>query len=276
MSATKNWPPEYYCYSEQYVWYCSYGSNINSDRFSIYLKGGKPIGSGQSAPHVSGSRISTPPLDSQPILLRNTQMLFSRVSRTWSGGGVCFTSFKNRNENNHVKFETINNLKCFGNSMDNNCCCSDVGGQDFENVVLGRIHKILWHQFVDVVSQENGGTNCHLKEGNSIQQSLDSNYNEIINRLQESGGEFKMFDTWYGSVVLIGFHPIDNCPIISFTTSEFQKEIVNRAHESYLKTVGKGIMDTFEFCAKICALYFLSKPGVKEFYSLTELLNVMQ
>ncbi|KAG2387973.1 hypothetical protein C9374_000823 [Naegleria lovaniensis] len=269
MSATNSWP------SENHVWYCSYGSNCNMERFSVYLNGGKPIGSSLNAPIMSGCRISSPPLQSQPILLKECKMIFSRVSRTWHGGGVCFVRKNHRDapficgDDIYNNFENCKNKSRFENS----CNCIISSESDFnvhDDHVLGRIHKIMWTQFVDVVSQENGCLDCKLEGRNHIQQQLDDHYEDIISKLRATG-EFKLFDTWYGNIVLIGFHPQDGCPVITFTTSTFEQEVINKAHESYLKTVAVGIMEVFGICEKQCALYFLSKKGVKDFYSLSEL-----
>ncbi|KAF0981909.1 hypothetical protein FDP41_011770 [Naegleria fowleri] len=272
MSASNLWPQQ----QEHHVWYCSYGSNCNMQRFSVYLNGGKPIGSSLNAPSMSGCRVSSSPLKSQPILLEEYQMIFSRVSRTWHGGGVCFIKKNHRDAPFICGDDVYNGLQnciCKKKSNENVCNCVITENDDFNshtNHVLGRIHKIMWSQFVDVVSQENGGINCKLEGRNHIQQQLDDYYENIISKLRETG-EFKLFDTWYGNIMLIGFHPEDGCPIITFTTSTFEQEVINKAHESYLNTIAEGISEAFKICEKRCAMYFFSKKGVKEFYSLEEL-----
>ncbi|EFC47907.1 hypothetical protein NAEGRDRAFT_78743 [Naegleria gruberi] len=254
---------------EQHVWYCSYGSNCNLDRFNVYLCGGKPQGSGSNAPSISGARVSSPPLSSEGILLKNYEMIFSRVSRTWHGGGVCFIR-KNQKGNSFEIYNHKEHSSLFDGANNTH--------QEFNNLVLGRIHKILYSQFVDVVSQENGHVECHSKGGNAVQQKLDNQFNEIVGKCLEQEektgvAEYKLFNTWYGNIVLVGIHPVDGCPIISFTTSCFSDEIVNKAHVSYLKTVGSGIMECFNLNIAQCANYFLSKEGVKGFYTQEELAN---
>lgn len=64
------------------VWYLAYGSNVNPDRFRLYLEGGTT---------EAGARDRTPPARSVfvrvPVRLR-----FALESTRWNGGGVAFVS----------------------------------------------------------------------------------------------------------------------------------------------------------------------------------------
>jgi len=250
--------------SERYVWYCSYGSNINTDRFNVYLKGGTPKGTNNLAPVVSGSRCSQPALLSQPIILHNCSMVFSRTSRTWNGGGVCFIDTQQGPGSFQVVSDEISSDEMVSQALS----CSNV-----QQVVLGRVHKVLWTQFVDVVSQENGFRSCHDKSGNDIQQMLDHKLDELLEQLLKSSS-CKLLDTWYGNLVLVGHHPMDNCPIFTFTSTSFENEIPNRANELYLKTIGNGLMECFKITPDQLSLYLLSKRGVKEHYGKEELIEL--
>lgn len=99
------------------VWYASYGSNLNSDRFLCYILGGTPTGSKHRNP---GSRDRTPPLDSRPLTL-NFELYFAGNIRAWGDGGVAFIR----------RGETTART-------------------------LGRMYLITEEQFNDVVLQENG------------------------------------------------------------------------------------------------------------------------
>jgi hypothetical protein len=98
------------------VWYASYGSNLNMDRFLTYVQGGTPEGT--TAEH-EGCRDKTPPPEDMPIRFAG-RMHFAAGSGRWDGGGVAF--------------------------MDN----------DTVGHALGRAFLLTSEQFDDVVAQENG------------------------------------------------------------------------------------------------------------------------
>ena len=52
--------------STNYVWYASYGSNINKDRFLCYIKGGQPMGSTKIE---RGCKDQTLPIDEQAFII---------------------------------------------------------------------------------------------------------------------------------------------------------------------------------------------------------------
>lgn len=121
--------------SPKYVWYASYGSNLNEARFLTYLQGGSPDGTNSSH---EGARDKTLPKDSTPIRF-NGRMHFAGTSYKWGRGGIAF--------------------------MD----------RDTSGHALGRAYLITFEQFEDVVAQENGkatgsvnisGANA-LKEGST-------------------------------------------------------------------------------------------------------------
>lgn len=100
------------------VWYASYGSNLNRERFMAYIEGGTPSG---STTHHDGARDKTPPADDIPIRF-NGRLHFAYASARWGGGGVGFI------DNDHVGH------------------------------ALGRAYRITGEQFADVIAQENGRT----------------------------------------------------------------------------------------------------------------------
>ena len=67
------------------VWYAAYGSNLSSERFDHYLRGGRPTGASRG---YSGARDSAAPLDDRPLTLPG-QVYFAWESPTW-GGGIAF------------------------------------------------------------------------------------------------------------------------------------------------------------------------------------------
>jgi hypothetical protein len=98
------------------VWYASYGSNLNCERFFCYIFGGRPPGSGRTNP---GCRDRTPPLDRLPLSL-SYELYFACHARAWGGGGVAFIRRGNQTA-----------------------------------TTLGRMYLITEDQFNDVVLQEN-------------------------------------------------------------------------------------------------------------------------
>ena len=100
------------------IWYASYGSNMNKDRFLTYIQGGAPEGSNTVQ---SGARDKTEPTGDIPIRF-DGRMHFAYMSSRWGNGGVAFM---------------------------------DV---DHAGHALGRAYKITSAQFDDVVAQENGRT----------------------------------------------------------------------------------------------------------------------
>lgn len=101
----------------EYVWYASYGSNINEERFLSYITGGVPNG---SMVKERGCRDKSLPKDSKKIFLPYP-MFFAMSSARWEQKGVCFIeAFTQENQQ-----------------------------------TLGKMYQITKEQFCDVVSQEN-------------------------------------------------------------------------------------------------------------------------
>lgn len=100
------------------VWYASYGSNINSDRFYTYLTGEEYRG---SLANSGGAREKELPDDETGVLLPGRLLFAARASR-WGGGGIAFL---------------------------------DV--DDEYSFSAGKAYSISWRQFEDVLAQESGG-----------------------------------------------------------------------------------------------------------------------
>lgn len=100
------------------LWYASYGSNLNQERFLTYITGGKPPGS--TSYHL-GTTDRTEPQGDIPIRF-NGRMHFAYMSSRWGSGGVAFMDL------------------------------------DSAGHALGRAYNISSDQFDEVVAQENGRT----------------------------------------------------------------------------------------------------------------------
>ncbi|MCA0984321.1 hypothetical protein LCL89_09710 [Halobacillus yeomjeoni] len=68
------------------VWYASFGSNINADRFLCYIQGGKPELSNDTE---RGCRDATLPRNEKPFIM-NHPVFFAKEAARWNGGGVAF------------------------------------------------------------------------------------------------------------------------------------------------------------------------------------------
>ncbi|MDN4075611.1 hypothetical protein [Fictibacillus terranigra] len=101
-----------------YVWYASYGSNMNQARFSCYIEGKQAEG---SLKPEKGCRNCDPPRADKPVNIQYP-LYFSKQESKWGKGGVAFIGHR---EDEHEK-------------------------------TAGRMYLISDEQFVDVASQENG------------------------------------------------------------------------------------------------------------------------
>lgn len=99
-----------------YVWYASYGSNISTERFLCYIKGGQAKGAMTSE---VGCRDQSLPKAMENIKIYR-QQYFAKASKRWQNKGVAFI------------------------------------GETSTKPTLGRMYLIKKDQFVDVVKQENG------------------------------------------------------------------------------------------------------------------------
>ncbi len=102
-----------------YVWYASYGSNLNRDRFLCYIKGGKPEGSEKVE---VGCEDPTLPIEEATYIM-HYPLYFAMESDRWQQQGVGFIGLK----------------------------------QDNKHRTYSRMYLITVEQFMDVIKQENNG-----------------------------------------------------------------------------------------------------------------------
>nr|WP_309101474.1 hypothetical protein [Fredinandcohnia onubensis] len=104
---------------KQYVWYASYGSNINRDRFLCYIKGGRPKGSTETE---VGCKDTSSPID-EGIFTIPYPLYFAKEARRWDSKGVAF-----------------------------------IDGSPTEDAhTYSKKYLITFEQFIDVLKQENSG-----------------------------------------------------------------------------------------------------------------------
>jgi hypothetical protein len=109
---------------QQYVWYASYGSNINTDRFLCYIKGGRPEGSSKVE---TGCKDSSLPVDESTFTI-NLPLYFAKEAAKWESQGVAF----------------------IGLNEETDC------------ITYSRKYLITKGQFLDVVKQENNGAHVDI------------------------------------------------------------------------------------------------------------------
>lgn len=128
-----------------------------------------------------------------------------------------------------------------------------------EEPALGRMYRITAEQFVHVVRQENGLE----PEDDSLKVDLDA---------VEKQGQMNVGAGWYGKIIYLGRQ--GGYPIYTFTSpKEYTQIAVTRPGENYLKTIARGIHQTYGYKAEKIADYFLSKPGVAGKWTREELLE---
>ncbi|THE12217.1 hypothetical protein E1I69_11905 [Bacillus timonensis] len=104
---------------KQYIWYASYGSNINRDRFLCYIKGGRPKGSTETE---VGCKDPSSPID-EGMFTIPYPLYFAKEAGRWDSKGVAFID----------------------------------GTPNDEAVTYSKKYLITSDQFLDVLQQENSG-----------------------------------------------------------------------------------------------------------------------
>lgn len=138
----------------QYVWYASYGSNINEDRFLCYIKGGSPAGSLRME---TGSKDSSLPVDESTYIIHHP-LYFAKEAEGWHSQGVAFIALK----------------------------------QNAESVTYSKMYLITMEQFLDVVKQENSGIEVNIdlsevKEKGALIYRRNSWYGNILYLGEQQG-----------------------------------------------------------------------------------------
>ena len=100
------------------VWYVSYGSNLDRNRFLAYLQGGRVAGNDVV---YRGCADTSPPVDDVPLELPHSLYFAGWSQRVWGGTSAAFITFDAR-----------------------------------DSSTLARAYLITQQQFVEVVRQENG------------------------------------------------------------------------------------------------------------------------
>jgi len=130
----------------KYVWYSSYGSNLNEERFLCYIKGGK---SKSSSRIEIGCTDKTLPLENRSYKL-DRPLYFAKNSPHWNNGGSGFIGLESEKE----------------------------------NYTLSRMYLITKEQFIDLVNQENSITGITINFENAIKNGItkiaDTKYGNLL------------------------------------------------------------------------------------------------
>lgn len=204
--------------SKKYVWYASYGSNLNSKRFLCYIKGGNPAGSTRVE---TGCKDPTPPKDVSTFTI-HYPLYFAKKALGWQSQGVAFIGLN----------------------------------QAADTVTYSKKYLITLEQFLDVVKQENNGTECEID----------------FNVVKEKA--FKIFrkNAWYGNILYLGEDK--GYPIYTFTAPWDMAEVeCNKPSHPYLRTIINGLKT--DFTNEEIYSYFKNKPGIRGNYTEEELAQVI-
>lgn len=122
---------------------------------------------------------------------------------------------------------------------------------------LGRMYLITKAQFIDVMRQENDS-----------KENLVIDFDKVIS---EGSLVFKK-EAWYGNSIYLGTEK--EIPIFTFTN---EANIIqsNKPDEKYLKTICRGIQETYALGKVEILEYFISKTGIKGNYTKEELIAII-
>jgi hypothetical protein len=123
---------------------------------------------------------------------------------------------------------------------------------------LGRMYLITKQQFIDVVRQETENEN-----------NLAIDFEKAI-----SDGSITFKDgSWYGNLIYLGTQ--NDFPIFTFTNQDNISE-TNKPSENYLRTIIRGIQETYNLSTTEIVDYFISKSGIKNNFSREQLTKIIE
>ncbi|MDR6999746.1 hypothetical protein [Neobacillus niacini] len=127
--------------------------------------------------------------------------------------------------------------------------------QDSSNITYSKKYLVTTEQFLDIVSQENGGI------------GFDIDLNEVIEK-----GSSIFRSSWYGNIVYLGEDK--GYPIFTFTAPWNLDEVeCKKPSHAYLTTIIKGLRS--DYSNEEIYDYLRNKPGIKGNYSDEELASVV-
>ena len=124
---------------------------------------------------------------------------------------------------------------------------------------LSRLWLITAEQFEDVFRQENGQRELAEVDLDSVM----------------TAGHQDLLDSWYGRVLYLGPGPDDH-PIITLTCHDAKPHAARPAHESYLRVIGLGLMESWGLSAAAAAEYLATRDGNHGVVDVSQLIEALQ
>ena len=201
----------------QYVWYASFGSNLCSERFRCYLRGGKVAGMSVEQPGARDQHVpfTVPPTKECPTtsMVVPHRLFFAKVSPWWSNGGVAFLDVSESETDERMHSHL-------------------------------RLYRISLEQFCDVFAQENGLD--PRDEGNWRRFTRD----EVREMAKNKSGDHRIENSWYGYCQALGAIG-DVEPILTFTLPPEELRAirtgvvddVNPPSQGYHDVIARGLVE---------------------------------
>ena len=200
----------------QHVWYASFGSNMCSERFACYLRGGKVEG---MVKECVGARYAhlpfkLPPTPDCPVTSMRVphRMFFAKSSPMWRHGGVAFLDVS-RHEADDDFFTWM------------------------------RLYRVSLDCFNDVLAQENG---FDPRQDDAFERFSPE---EVVDMGLKKSGDHRVKGTWYGYVQSLGMFPNaqDAEPILTFTlppdSMETIDDAINPPSREYHDVIARGLIE---------------------------------
>jgi hypothetical protein len=208
--------------SSDLIWYISYGSNLDRERFLIYILGGTPNGSKAIQP---GCPDRTLPIKDQIFEIPNS-LYFAGHSFAYDGGVAFITQDTN------------------------------------QEPTKARGYLITYNQFRHVLAQENNLTeSIALPELTTIRES-----GHVISE----GSDTAYYQ--YTRVIYCGEQ--EGYPMLSLTSAQ-QHEAIVKPSPLYIRTISAGLKEAHKLNPTNIADYLIGIPGIKENYSHSALVEIL-
>lgn len=198
----------------RFVWYASYGSNVNSDRFHCYIQGGKPNG---STKNHAGCEDKTLPTQTIPVDLGRQVFFAGKSESHWGSGAYAFLRITAPRDS-----ELPARIKAWGTKRE--------PPTPHPWVSYGRMYLITRQQFEEVVAQEN---NCKVKPRINWTEFNEQESFDLGTYGQQ--GEYTL-------MVRVGEK--DGWPICTFTSPDADHMIPAEPARAYSETIIRGLIDT--------------------------------
>lgn len=136
-----------------------------------------------------------------------------------------------------------------------------VDSKTSDEITCGRMYLITEEQFADVVKQENK----MLVDDELVLNLEEARHNEHVVVIE---------DSWYGRILFLGEN--DGYPIYTFTNLlDIEEETLTHPSREYIQMIGSGLYENYRFTQNELAMYFMHKGGIKEFYTLADINEII-